>query len=307
LFITFCFLVVCLSSCHPSPASVTLAFLGDVSLARGVSPSANSLALLTPELRRADLVLANLESPLGVGDATVTPIDASGRSGAAPVPYNLCAPADRAPLLSDWGLDLLSLANNHALDCGSDGLNQTRLALASAGLTPILPGGEAVFQTVNGLHLAFLAFDDVSAPLDADAVARVIRAARGTGAVVVVAVHWGQEYQGGADGRQNELAQQFAQAGAALVWGSHPHVLQPAEWINSSAGKTLVLYSLGNALFDQPGLPDTRRSALVIVGLDAGGVQSVRAVPFAIDTVGSRVVAPDAASAAMILDDLRIP
>jgi poly-gamma-glutamate capsule biosynthesis protein CapA/YwtB (metallophosphatase superfamily) len=302
LFFLFYFLFFGLSSCQPQPPSVTLAFLGDVNLGRGVSPASDSLAFLTSELRAADRSLANLESPLSIAGPY-------GRSGAAPVQdgFNLCAPAGRAPMLADWGLDLLSLANNHALDCGADGLAQTRAALASAGLTPILPGGESVVQTVNGLRLAFLAFDDVSTPLDANTAVGAIRTARTNGAVVVVAVHWGQEYHGGADERQVDLAHQFAKAGAALVWGSHPHVLQPAEWIETGAGKTLVLYSLGNALFDQPGLPDTRRSALVVVELDARGVQTVRAVPFIIDTAGSRLIAPDAATAAIIHDNIHIP
>ena len=64
--------------------------------------------------------------------------------------------------------------------------------------------------------------------------------------------------------RQKELAGQFAKAGATLVVGTHPHVLQPAEWIEGSNGRMLVFYSLGNALFDQGGLDDTRQSALVL-------------------------------------------
>jgi hypothetical protein len=336
LFFTFYFLLLTLSSCQPQPPTVTLAFLGDISLGRGVDPAPASLAYLAPELRRADLALANLESPLGT-DAYGRSDPSAGLRQAQPggshrpgVPkgrfavlpggqalhpddYNLCAPAGRAGNLSDWGLDLLSLANNHRLDCGPDGPDGTRAALESAGLASLGPGSGPVYRTVNGLRLAFLAFDDVSAPLDARAATAAIRAARATGAQVVVAVHWGNEYQGGADDRQKFLAGQFAAAGAALVWGTHPHVLQPAEWIKPPAGSqpaggsTLVLYSLGNALFDQPGLADTRRSALVVVEMGRRGVQSVRLVPFVIDVGRSRVVAPDAATAAIIRDRLNLP
>jgi len=276
---------------------VTLALLGDINLGRGVSPTSASLAYLTPELRRADLALANLESPLGESDGTIAPTGG----------YDLCAPATRAPLLADWGLDLLSLANNHALDCGPDGLAQTRAALASAGLTALDPNPRPVYRTVKGLRLAFLAFDDISSPVNTQAAVGLIRAARSTGAVVTVAVHWGNEYQGGADDRQRSLARQFAAAGAALVWGAHPHVIQPAEWIQTGSQKTLVLYSLGNALFDQPGLADTRRSALVLVKINRDGVQSARSVSFTIDVAHNRVVAPDDSSAAIIRDRLNIP
>jgi len=284
------------AACGLPPGRVTLALLGDIILGRGVTPSAEALAYLAPELHRADLALANLESPLS----------GNGLRGAAPIPYNLCAPAERAAFLSDWGLDLLSLANNHALDCGPDGIGQTRAALAAAGLTG-LPPGTPVFETVRGLRLAFLAFDDVSVPLDPAAASAVVHAAAAGGTHVVVLIHWGAEYQGGADARQRTLAQVFAAAGADLVVGSHPHVLQPAEWIENGGRKTLVLYSLGNALFDQPGLPDTRQSALVVVTLGTSGAASARSVPFAIDVPDSRVTAPDAQTAARVRSELDLP
>jgi poly-gamma-glutamate synthesis protein (capsule biosynthesis protein) len=175
------------------------------------------------------------------------------------------------------------------------------------GITPVGPGSQPVYREINGLKLAFLSFDDILAPLDGAAAVRGIQAARAEGALVVVSVHWGMEYQGGVSDRQKALAQQFAQAGAALVVGTHPHVLQPADYIPTPAGKTLVLYSLGNALFDQPGLPDTRQSALVVVTLDPQGVQAMRAVPFVINVHASRLEAPDAQTTQQILDRVDLP
>jgi len=90
-------------------------------------------------------------------------------------------------------------------------------------------------------------------------------------------------------------------------------VLQPAEWIQPPASSgpgersALVLYSLGNALFDQGGFDDTRRSALVMVTLDADGVTAIRIVPFQIDVVSSRIVQPDPVISGKILDRLNLP
>jgi poly-gamma-glutamate capsule biosynthesis protein CapA/YwtB (metallophosphatase superfamily) len=189
--------------------------------------------------------------------------------------------------------------------------------VSGAGLVPIGPGPEPVYREVNGLKLAFVAFDDVLSPIDAAAAAQLIREAGARGAVAIVSVHWGIEYQEGATDRQKYLARQFAGAGAALIAGTHPHVLQRAEWIqrpSSAAGAqagplpdTLVLYSLGNALFDQGGLPDTRRSALVVVTMDEEGVKSVRVVPFALDAVERRILAPDGETAKIIRDQLNLP
>jgi poly-gamma-glutamate synthesis protein (capsule biosynthesis protein) len=177
---------------------------------------------------------------------------------------------------------------------------------------------EPVYRTKNGLRLAFLAFDDISTPLDVKAAAQIIREAHDTGALVIVSIHWGVEYQGGASEHQQQLAQQFVNAGAILIWGHHPHVLQSAEWIQPPAGSppspppqskpvggsTLVLYSLGNAMFDQGGLADTRQSALVLVELGENGVRSVHAIPFEIDIQHSRVQAADNQVAQAILEQM---
>ena len=276
-------------------------------LGRGVTPGEDSLAYLAPYLQSADLALVNLESPL-----TTVPSQTSG--------YNLCASPERVRFLAEAGLDLLSVANNHSLDCGPDGLAETESTLHAAGLTAFGSTDEPVYRTLNGLRLAFLAFEDVSAPLDGEAAAQLIRGAHDSGALVIVSIHWGMEYQGGASERQRQLAQQFFDAGAILIWGHHPHVLQPAEWIQPPAGSapssppqgkpaggsTLVLYSLGNALFDQGGLADTRQSALVLVELGENGVQSAHAIPFEIDIQHSRVQAADDQAAQTILEHLKL-
>jgi poly-gamma-glutamate capsule biosynthesis protein CapA/YwtB (metallophosphatase superfamily) len=287
-----------LVSCQPAPSTVSLALLGDLMVGRAVHPTAASLAYLAPRLKAADLSLANLESPLAPGGAAGVPAEAG---------YNLCADSARVALFPAWGLDMLSLANNHRFDCGPDGTRATVQALTGLGLTPVGPGPAAVYREINGLKLAFLAFDDILAPLDNVAAVQAIQSARSSGAVVVVSVHWGMEYQSGPSERQKALATQFAEAGAALVVGTHPHVLQPAAWIATPQGKTLVLYSLGNAMFDQAGLLDTRQSALVLVTLEARGVQSTQVVPFEIDPADSRLLPPDPQVAARIRASLALP
>jgi poly-gamma-glutamate synthesis protein (capsule biosynthesis protein) len=131
---------------------------------------------------------------------------------------------------------------------------------------------------------------------------------------VVVSIHWGDEYFAQPSRFQKTLAKQMAEAGASLIWGHHPHVLQPIEWIDvpchsrepaKTCRQTLVLYSLGNALFDQYGLPDTRRSALVMVHLGKEGVQEFHAIPFVIDEPRSQLVAAGDADAKKILERLR--
>jgi len=255
-------------------------------LGRGVHPTAETFAYLKPYFSSADLVAANLESPL-----THAPAQTDS-------PYVLCAPPEHASLLAEAGFDLLTFANNHNLDCGERGLLETQSALTGAGLGFVGPGLEPEYREINGVRLAFLAFD-ATGEFTLESAGQAVRAAHDTGAVVVVSIHWGAEYQSGASRSQKEIAARLAEAGAALIWGHGPHVLQPAEW--NKDGRTLVLYSLGNALFDQYGLANTRQSALALVRLDPRGVADFRAIPFTIDVPESRIVKADPDSAQDIM------
>jgi poly-gamma-glutamate capsule biosynthesis protein CapA/YwtB (metallophosphatase superfamily) len=259
-------------------------------LGRDVHPSAETFAYLAPFLHSADLALANLESPL-----TRAPVQTAS-------PYALCAPPERVDLLANAGFDLLTLANNHIFDCGEQGVLETQAALTEAGLGFVGPDPEPVYREINGVRLAFLALD-ATGEFDLERAGQAVRSAREAGAVVIVSIHWGAEYQAGASEFQKEIAGQLAEAGAALIWGHHPHVLQPATWINE--GRTLVFYSLGNVLFDQYGLANTRQSALVLVALDSKGVVAYRAVPFMIDVPNSLIIETDAKSAQAILQYFR--
>jgi poly-gamma-glutamate synthesis protein (capsule biosynthesis protein) len=280
----------CQPEALPTPA-VTLALLGDVMLGRAVHTSDQTFQVLAPSLQSADLALANLESPL-----TDAPV--SNSEG-----YSLCAAPATVKYLVAAGLDLLSLANNHRLDCGENGLAETKSTLTRAGLGYLGPELQPVYRSINGLKLAFLALD-ATGNLDLKPALQAVATARQSGAVVIVSIHWGLEYQTGAAPQQKQIASQLADAGATLICGHHPHVLQPVEWLGSS--KTLVLYSLGNALFDQAGLENTRQSALALVKLDTFGVQKISILPFLINVTGSRLVDADPASAKVIMDRLHL-
>lgn len=253
--------------------NVTLAFMGDIMLGRGIAQVYSSpdwamweeaFAAIKPYLVPADLALANLESPI-----THAPI----LSGVA---FDLRAPPESLAALKAGGFDLLALANNHIMDCGEAGLQDTQEALKRAGITPIGPNPEPVYKNVRGLTIAFIAFDDVSSRIDATEATRIVRDARQKTPLVIVSIHWGREYMPAPEPRQIELAQKLAEAGATIIWGHHPHVLQPVKWIDWEGGdQTLAAYSLGNLLFDQPTPPDAQRSAILWVNLSSKGVEKI--------------------------------
>ena len=120
----------------------------------------------------------------------------------------------------------------------------------------------------GGLRLAWLAFFDDGRELDFTPV----RKARRNADFVFVSVHWGAEYSA-VTNRQRRLARSLAQSGADVILGSGPHVLQESARI----GRTLVLYSLGNFVFDGD-MPATRKGAIVLLDVRRGRV-SACAVP----------------------------
>jgi poly-gamma-glutamate capsule biosynthesis protein CapA/YwtB (metallophosphatase superfamily) len=288
---------------RPPQAEIRLAFLGDLMLGRGVAVTqaaghrANPLALLAGDLAGADLAFANLESPL------------TGQPLLDPNGYDLRAAPETASTLALSGLDVLSLANNHSLDSGPEGLQETRSALAANGLTGIASGDLPVRLEIEGIRLVVLAYESVSQPLDLAAVESDVRREKSGGAVVLVSLHWGGEFRPAADPAQRRAARLLAEAGADLIWGHHPHVLQPLEWLERPEPyhPTLVVYSLGNALFDQVSPPDARWGALLIANLDAHGIRGLELRPFEIDPRSGGLQDAKPETAAKIRERLHIP
>ncbi len=255
--------------------SASLVFLGDVMLGRGVAQAhaggdwESVLQSLAPITRAADLALANLESPIGCAPD----VPSGGRL--------LAAPPAAAVALESAGIDLVSTANNHALDAGIEGRDCTLAALSSLDILALSSYAQPVGINRRGMKIVFLAINLVGeAPPDAiGSLEQVVRGAHQAGKIVVVSLHWGLEYQSGHDTLQEQIAVRLADAGADVLWGHHPHVVQETEWRNRS----LILYSLGNAVFDQQEPASTRRGALVWAEADRSGVRSMAIIRFAID------------------------
>lgn len=274
----------------PGEELVELVAVGDVMLGRGVAATTpDPLAGVTPWLAGADLALGNLEGVIGAA-AAPEPGITSDPAG----PYRLRAPVGAVDLLQAAGFDLLGLANNHALDFGPASLEETAQQLQAAGITPVGAGptvesAQAThFRQAGSLRLAFLAFNAVPDPAgpaagvgwqpaqwdQAQALA-AISAARTEADAVIVSVHWGREYALTPDPAQVASADLMLAAGADLVVGHHPHAVQgPARL---QAGR-VVLYSLGNFVFDQEFDP-ARQGLALRAFFDRQGLRAVQLLP----------------------------
>jgi poly-gamma-glutamate synthesis protein (capsule biosynthesis protein) len=214
-------------------------------------------------LAAPDLTVANLETP-------IAPVAGSGVRE-----YVFNAPQEAAAALAHAGVDLVTVANNHAFDQGRAGFLETLERIERAGLG-VLGAGPAgapegpVFREVGGLRLAFLAWASffnqdgnecppggprpclAAARLDREAAVEAVRRAAAAADAVVVVLHWGDEYQPQPRAADVELAHRLCDAGAVAVLGHHPHVLQPVELYARADGTTAVIaYSLGNFVSNQ--------------------------------------------------------
>jgi len=278
---------------------VHLAAVGDVMLDRTfrVMLVAGELDFpfrhLGSQLIEADLAIGNLESALGTGGRP----EAKG--------YTFRAPPDAAQSLALAGFDLMSLANNHAMDFGPGVLQQAIQLLADQGIAAVGAGADEesahrpVVREVQGLRLAVLAYVDVPqeyrgfdarqwtargdspgvAWADADRIRSDVAAARESADLVIVLLHSGYEYVAAPSSEQVAAAHAAIEAGADLVLGHHAHLLQGVELYQEG----VIAYGLGNFAFEDAGPPE---SGILNVWLDGSGVRAFDLTPVTLDEFG---------------------
>lgn len=187
-------------------------------------------------------------------------------TAAADKQYTFRLPPEKVSLFQEMGIDIVTLANNHALDFGTDALLDTCATLDAAGIYRVGAGANLdeakmpVIMDIKGKTIGFLGASRVipvgswnatsTSPgmlttYDPTVLIEEIKKARETCDFVIVYVHWGIERDEYPQDYQRTMARQYIDAGADMVIGSHPHVLQGMEYYN---GKPII-YSLGNFVF----------------------------------------------------------
>ncbi len=250
----------------PHVAVKQSAQLHDAKDAQGASTNNSGydalFAPVAPELAGLDYAIANLE----------TPVSPSGDGGTKEFHFN--APPPLLPALLRAGINLATFANNHVYDQGRQGLSETLDELTKASLLQAGAGRnraesrKGLRLEKSGIKLALLASTQFFNTKDGDGIAAespqsasiddgqeleaAVKAARQEADFVIVALHWGEEYQSAPRPVEVELAHRLFEGGADLILGTHPHVLQPIELYQASDGRLCaVVYSLGNFVSNQ--------------------------------------------------------
>ncbi|WP_438444299.1 CapA family protein [Gorillibacterium sp. sgz5001074] len=265
----------------PSPTPVpepvtyrtTLGAIGDILLHNTVYQDAATAdggydfhPMLEPSaelLRKPGILLANQESLMG----------GAGLGLSSYPMFN--SPFEIGDALKDAGVDLVTMANNHTMDRGEKGIRSAAGRLDAIGMpragayTDEEDRGRIRTLVSDGIRFAFLAYAESTngipvpegkpylvAKPDMERMPEEIRKAREQADFVVVSMHWGVENEKLPAAGQREWARRLAEWGADIIVGTHPHVIQPMEWLpKPNGGRALVMYSLGNFLSAQDRLP----------------------------------------------------
>lgn len=259
----------------PAPAVLKIAAVGDIMLGGTGTPEFERFGYDYPFdktrqlLKQSHIVFGNLEGPLTHADHAPVAKKYVYRS----------APEKVAPALRNAGFNVVSLANNHAMDQGAEGLEHTIDALdrvgikhAGGGMNLAEARRPAILET-HGTRVAFLAYtltfpeefwataERPGSPFGHEAQVRAdITAAKQQADIVIVSFHWGQEGKTELRDYQKQLGRAAVDAGASAVIGHHPHVLQGVERYKHG----VILYSLGNFAFGSYG-PEAFRSAVAVL------------------------------------------
>ncbi|MEE8363900.1 MAG: CapA family protein [Dehalococcoidia bacterium] len=290
----------------PTDDPITIAIAGDTMLGRLVAPViadrgyAYPWGDMLPTLREADLFLINQEFALTASAERWR--DASGREKA----FYFRADPSAVNALQEAGVDLASLANNHALDFGARGLLDTVRVLDAAGIAHAGAGAsltaarKPTIVSARGLRVAVVSWSDhpeewaareeapginytpvSTARGDFTVIQDTLDAARQQADFVIFSIHWGPNMRTRPPGGFKKFARAVVDAGADLFWGHSAHVIQGIEVHN---GKP-ILYDTGDFVDDYAVDTDLRNdlSALFLLRVSPAGVESVDLLPVRID------------------------
>ena len=178
------------------------------------------------------------------------------------------APTVYAEVFNEGGVDFVTTANNHMMDCYQAGADSTYAALEEHGVPFGVEGQAQIITTPNGLKIGIYCSGTDLAPNKNKAVSRRATARQADGAeYIICAFHWGQELYYEPNAAQKDLAHACIDAGADLIYGSHTHCLQPIEKFYNGC---LILYSCGNWTFGGSTMPKDPDTAIFQLRLQRG-------------------------------------
>lgn len=256
---------------------------------------------IPPILKNKDMVVVNLEG--SITNFNPKPLD----------PNNVSFTFDPqvVPELKKLGFTHFSLANNHSLDFGAEGVRQTKEFLDKENLKYF---GDyknktalSYIESIENFKVGLIGYHELFDP-DTTSVVNEIKNIRDKTDFIIVYPHWGAEYKTNFSKSQQDKAYKFIDAGADAVLGAHPHVIQPIEIYKDK----VIFYSLGNFIFDQTFSQNTQQGLAVNIKLEKDNItyevlplQSKSLIPYILEGSGREKILSTLANNSSIADEIK--
>ena len=268
---------------YKTEKEITIKFTGDNILGRSVNFLSTrnndfvwSYKYIFNDLSDSDLTVVNLETPL----LKNCPLTNEG--------FIFCGDFRNIKGLSQAGIDIVGMANNHAGDYGLEGVKETISYLDSVG---ILVSGtnerKIAYKKVNNTQFSFLAFNSIGNEpgvllAEENLIKQLLKEAKSNSDFVIVQMHWGNEYTKELTAFQKNMGKFLIDNGADLVIGNHPHWIQDYEIYNGR----YILYALGNFIFDQEWSKETKEGVIAKFTIKSNKVVALNFIPIEIRNYG---------------------
>lgn len=281
-------------------SEITIFAVGDIMLDRGVEYMINKegkgdfkfpFLRIARDLKKADILMGNLEGPISERGTKVGSI------------HSFRMDPQVIEGLKYAGFDVLSLANNHAVDYGRFALKDTMDILKDNGIDYLGAGLDekeafsVKVREVRGQKIGFLAYTDLGSPAlqakegymglawvggeDIERVKKEIREVKSEVDILIISLHSGEEYASDPNDFQQDFSRACIDAGADIVIGHHPHVVQKIEEYEGG----WIAYSLGNFVFDQGFSEETMKGLLLEIKIINGKIEEINPKEFKISQV----------------------
>ncbi len=271
--------------------TVRLGFVGDIMMDREVKKKIREVgdgdynfpfAKIKSDFEGFDFLFANLEGPVSDVGRNVGSI------------YSFRMDPQTVSAVKNAGFDAVSVANNHIGDWGREAMADTFNRLTAQNIIIVGGGGNSIeaftprVTEVKGLRIALIGASQFGrgyleagtstpgiAVIDVEKLSEEVRAARSLSDLVIVSLHFGSEYELEHNSFQEQIAHSLIDAGADLIVGHHPHVIEPLE----AYGRGYIVYSLGNFIFDQSFSKETMTGALFDVTVVGKKIKTLKLRP----------------------------
>ena len=174
--------------------------------------------------------------------------------------FTFRGPTAYSQILTGSSVEGVTIANNHARDYGTAGYDSTKQTLENAGVSYVEVYSSTLITLEDGLVVGLYAIDGSVSSIDKEKAVEGVKQLKADGAeLVIVAAHWGNEGKYRPNASQQDIGKALIDAGANIIWGHHPHVLQKIEEYNGG----IIYYALGNFSFGGNRSPRDMDTAIV--------------------------------------------